>query len=312
MTLFGLKQAAIRRAMALLGIALAQFAAPAALAQGRQVHGPVDEPAESRIEGEVAVLAIYAKRDRELVSDIDRSGIVAQATLAYQLPAGRGTSLRIEAQAETDKYATSVRGEVELRQELAENVTLSLGASASERAITLESEETDQVAVRGALRVESGKAAIELWGRHRWRTYHDSAGGKGEGWQGGANLRLRFGSWHWLELRGAHERIDDGAGRHGHRRTSFGFDYSRPIAPRLRLLLGADFREWSFDGRWIADNPANPRRSDRLIRPEVGLSWGRSKGFFIRGAAGYDFHRSNDPRFSGDGPRLRLIAGFRF
>lgn len=298
--------------LGLIGLAFAQVAAPAALAQGRQTHGPVDEPAESRVEGEVAVLAIYAKRGRELASDIDRSGLGARARLSYELPAGPGTMFRVEAEAETDKYATSVRGEVGIRQELSENVSVSLAASASEGAITLESDNTDQRAVRGEVTIETGNARIELWGRHRWRTYHDPAGGTGEGWQGGASLHLRLGSWHWLELRGSQERIVDGGGRHGFRRTSLGFDYSRPIGRRLRVIAGADYREWTFDGRWIGDNPANPQRSDRLFRPEAGLSWGRSKGFFVRATAGYDFQRSNDPRLSGNGPRLRLIAGFRF
>lgn len=298
--------------LGLIGLVLAQMAAPAALAQERPAHGPIDAPAESRIEGEVAVLAIYAKRGRELASDIDRSGIGARATLGYELTAGPRTTLRIEVGAETDKYATSARGEIEVRQELSENITVSLAASATEGAITLESDKTDQRALRGEVRIEAANATIELWGRHRWRTYHDLAGGTGEGWQGGASLRRRFGSWHWLELRGTQERIVDGGGRHGFRRTGLGFDYSRPIARRLRLMIGADYRNWRFDGRWVADNPANPQRNDRLIRPEVGVSWGRTRGLYLRAIAGYDFQRSNDPRFSGNGPRLRLTVGFRF
>lgn len=312
MKAFGLSAVWLRRSLGLVGLALAQLASPAAMAQGRQTYGPVDEPARAEIEGEVAVLAIYAKRDRELVSDLDRSGIGARATLTYQLPAGANTTVRLNAAAETDKFATSVRGEAEIRQKISPTVSIAASVSAGAGAITLESDNTDQVAVRGELRIESGKVATELWARYRWRSYGDLAGGKGEGWQGGASMRLRFGSWHWLELRASRERIEDGGGRHGFSRGSIGFDYSRPIAPRLRLVMGLDYREWTYDGRWIADNPANARRSDTLFQPEAGLSWGRTKGFFVRATAGYDFQNSNDPRFSGNGARLRLIAGYRF
>ena len=33
---------------------------------------------------------------------------------------------------------------------------------------------------------------------------------------------------------------------------------------------------------------------------------------YARASAAWDFYRSNDPRFTGNGPRLRLVAGYRF
>jgi hypothetical protein len=227
------------------------------------------------------------------------------------LPAG-DTVLRLEAHSERDKFVISARAEAEVRQKLSDNVTLSVSASGTSHGIVLESLDADQLAVRGGIAVKAGKTTLEAFGRHRWRRYNDVAAGTGQGWQLGGKLHQRFGSWHWLELGTAHDRIDDGGRRHGYRRTVLALDYSRPIVGRLRLLVGTEYREWTYDARWVADNPANPQRRDRLVRPELGLAWGRTKGFRARATAGYDFYRSNDPRFSGDGPRLRMVLGYRF
>jgi hypothetical protein len=302
---------AIRRIAAGLIGALAIMASSPALAQPGQAYGPKDDSAESGFDGEVSLLATYAKRARELASDYDRSGLGASATLGYEVPAGT-TTFRLEAHVETDKYTTSYRGEAEVRQQLGEAVTVSLSASGTKHAIVLESLDADQVAVRAGIKIVAGQTAIEAFGRHRWRTYNDLTLGEGKGWQGGGKVRQRFGPYHWLEIGGNVERIDDGGGRHGFRRTTLAIDYSHPIARRLRVLVGLDHRAWTYDGRWIADNSANPRRHDRLTRPELGLSWGKTRGAYVRATAGYDFYRSNDPRWSGDGPRLRLVTGYRF
>jgi hypothetical protein len=246
-----------------------------------------------------------------VASDYDRSGLGASATVGYEVPAG-STTFRLEAQAETDKYTTSYRGEAEIRQQLGEAVTASVSVSGTKHAILLETLDGDQVAVRAGVKIIAGQTTIEAFGRHRWRYYNDVSGGSGEGWQGGAKLRQRFGPYHWLEIGGNAERIDDNGGRHGFRRTTLSVDFSQPVAKRLRLLVGLDHRAWTYDGRWIDDNPANPRRHDRLTRPELGLSWGKTKGAYVRATAGYDFYRSNDPRWSGNGPRLRLVTGYRF
>lgn len=281
-------------------------------AQAQTVHGPLDDEAKAGWEGEIAVSATYAKRDRDLISDYDRSGLGARAVIGYRLPAGNSTSLRLEAEAEVDKYTTSYSATAGIEQALGETVTASLEASGHKHLVTLESRDTDQAAVRGGIEVRSGSATIEGFARHRWRSYGDLATGSGRGWQFGGRLRERFGPYHWAEARLLHERIDDNGGRHDHRRLSLGLDYSRPLTKRLRLRPGFDFREWTYRGRYVADLSTNPRRKDRLVRPELGLSWGKARGPFLRGSAGWDFYRSNDPRFTGDGPRLRFIAGYRF
>jgi hypothetical protein len=300
-----------RRLVALAAGALTLVLAMPVLAQPGQAYGPRDDQAEGGFDGEISLLATYAKRARELASDYDRSGLGASATVGYEVPAG-STTFRLEAHAETDKYTTSYRGEAEVRQDLSEAITVSASVSGTRHAILLETLDGDQVAVRGAIKLVVGQTTIEAFGRHRWRYYNDLTGGSGQGWQGGARLRQRFGPYHWLEIAGNIERIDDNGRRHGFRRTTLSFDFSQPVAKRLRLLVGVDHRAWTYDGRWIDDNSVNPRRHDRLTRPELGLSWGKTHGAYVRATAGHDFYRSNDPRWSGNGPRLRLVTGYRF
>ncbi len=303
--------AAIRATLcgALAALAMLTLGSPA---QAQAVYGPVDDEAKAGWEGEVAVSATYAKRDRDLISDYDRSGLGAQAVIGYRLPAGNTTSVRIEAEAEVDKYNESFGGTVELAQKLSEAVTVSIAASTYQDRLTLESFKTDQAAVRIGIEVKAGSTRIEGYARHRWRDYDDLAGGTGKGWQFGSVLRERFGSYHWAEARLSHEQIDDNRGRHGFQRTSAGLDYSHPLTKRLRLRPSLDYREWTYQGRYVANLVTNPRQKDRLIRPELGLSWGKTKGLFARGSAAWDFYRSNDPRFTGNGPRLQLVAGYRF
>ncbi len=291
---------------------LALFALLASAAQAQATYGPVDEQAKAGWEGEVSVSAIYARRDRDLISDHDRSGLGTQAVLGYRLPAGNSTTLRLEAEAEVDKFNVSYGGTVELNQKLGEAVTLSLAASGHKHRISLESLNTDQAAVRAGIEIATGSTTIEGYARHRWRSYDDLAGGTGKGWQFGSRLLERLGSWHWAEARLSHDRIDDNGGRHGYRRTSLGLDYSHPLSKRLRLRPGLDYREWTYQGRYVADLATNPKRQDRLIRPELGLAWGKTRGLFARANAGWDFYRSNDPRFTGNGPRLQLVTGYRF
>lgn len=293
----------------LVPLALLIAAVPAA---AKPVYGPADDQAPSGWEGEVSVSATYAKRARDLISDFDRSGLGAQAVIGYRLPAGKGTNLRIEAEAETDKYGTSYGATAEVEQQLGERVAVRVAASGHQGLITLESLETDQAAVRLGIEVKAGDTTVEGFARHRWRRYDDLAAGTGKGWQLGSRLRQRFASWHWAEARLAHDRIDDNGGRHGYRRTSLGLDYSHPLTKRLRLRPSLDYREWTYQGRYIADLATNPRRKDRLVRPELGLAWGKTRGLYMRASAAWDFYHSNDPRFSGDGPRLRLVAGYRF
>lgn len=297
----------------LLGL-IAALSAPFAAALAQPVYGPVDDsapPAQVRWDGEVATSATYARRDRELVSDYDRSGLGASARAGIEFPAGT-TVFRLEGRAETDKYTTSYGGGAEVRVQLAANITASVEAGGTKHALVLESEDADQAALRAGVEIKTGQTTLELYGRKRWRKYNDFAGGTSDGEQAGARVRQRFGPYHWLELGGYREHFDDGGGRHGYRRTALSFDYSRPVAKRVRVLLGADYRAWTYQGRWIDDIPTNPRRHDRLIRPEAGLALGKQKGLHLRATAGYDFYRSNDPRYSGNGPRLRLRIGYRF
>lgn len=299
---------------------------PLAPASAQAVYGPTDEQiqpdkapsgtarsnqSQTGWDGQLSLSATYAKRARELVSDFDRSGVGAAAVLGHSFGSD-WTRFRLEGSASTDKYATTYGGEAELAQKLGKAVTARLTASGTKHAVTLESLDVDQATVRGGITASLGETRIEAYARLRWRRYNDASGGTGKGWQLGFHLRQNFGSHHWLALSAAHDRIADNSGFHGYRRSIASLDYSKPLTKRVRLIAGLERREWTYSGRHVGDIAAAPLRHDRLVRPDLGLSYGRSKGLYARATAGYDFYRSNDLRFSGDGPRLRLSVGFRF
>ncbi len=294
----------------------ALLVAPLASASAQAVYGPSDEQAQpgkapSGWDGQLSVSATYAKRARALVSDFDRSGMGAAAVLGRSFGSD-WTRFRIEGNASTDKYTTTYGGEAELAQQISKAVTARLTASGTKHAVTLESLDADQAAVHAGVTVSAGATRIEGYARHRWRRYHDTAGGIGKGWQLGLHLTQSFGSYHWLKLSAAHDRITDNGGFHGYRRSIVSLDYSKPLTKQLRLIAGLERREWTYPGRHVGDIATAELRHDRLVRPDLGLSYGRSTGLFARATAGYDFYRSNDIRYSGDGPRLRLSLGYRF
>lgn len=295
---------------------LVLLGAPLTSVSAQAVYGPVDDQsrpadASSAWDGQLSVSATYAKRARDLVSDFDRSGPGASAVLGHSFGSD-WTRFRLEGSVSTDKYATTYGGEAELTQKLGKAVSARISASGTKHSLTLESLDADQATLRAGLTVSAGETRFEAYARHRWRGYHDISGGTGKGWQLGLHLRQGFGAYHWLELSAAQDRIAGTSGFHGYRRSIVSLDYSKPIAKRLRLIAGAERREWTYSGRHIGDIATAELRHDRLVRPDLGLSYGRAKGIYARATAGYDFYRSNDIRFSGDGPRLRLAVGYRF
>jgi hypothetical protein len=304
----------------LLG-SLALLGAPLASANAQSVYGPVDEPARpnqiqssqsaSDWDGQLSVSAIYAKRARDLLSDFDRSGVGAAAVLGRNFGSD-WTRFRLEGSASTDKFATTYGAEAELTQKLSQAIAVRISASGTKHAVTLESLDVDQATLRAEVTIAVGKTRIKTYARHRWRGYNDISGGTGTGWQLGGGLRQSFGSFHWIELSAAHDRIAATNGFHSYRRNMVSVDYSKPITKRLRLVAGIERREWTYSGRHVGDVATAALRHDRLFRPDLGLSYGRSKGLYARATAGYDFYRSNDVRYSGDGPRLRFSIGYRF
>ena len=305
-----------RTAITRLCAALALFALAPQGAAAQESYGPRDEASEGGWSGEAAVSATYADRTRDLVSDYERKGFGLDGSIAYTLPAGKSTTLKLEASAGTDRYTTSYGARAEIEHHIGKAVSLRVTASGTKHAVVLESLDADQASVQAAVAVKAGAERIEAYARHRWRKYNDFAATQGdrtgEGWQVGARWRHRFGSYHWFNVHTAWDRIYDNGGRHSYRRTTVSLDYSHPIGKRLRVLAGADYRDWTYDGRRVGDVATAPRRSDYLVRPELGLSWGKTTGLYARATAGYDIYRSNDLRFTGDGPRLRAVLGFRF
>jgi hypothetical protein len=298
------------------GIAIAGLSAPAIAAEDSSKAKGTDEPAG--VYGEISASAIYANRSRALIDDADSSNLRVRAELGFE-----GGNAMTKFRLETHVGASDFRGDgqsaranlgalAELSQKFADSYTVAVTASHSENIVTLESAEVNQTKLAASLTAEDGKNRIEAHVGYRWRGYQDVIGGKGKGLEVGARFRHRLGSYHWAALGVTHDRISSDNIQRGYHRTSFSADYSVPVAKKVRLIAGADYRTWNYTGRTIAGVAGTPRRSDRLIRPEVGLTYGRSKGIYARATLGYDFYKSNDPRFSGNGIRAGGTVGFRF
>jgi hypothetical protein len=273
---------------------------------------------ESGWEGEISASATYANRSRELLDDANRSNIATRAEISYKGSTDL-TRYRVEAHIGASDYRGDNRdirlnwgGRAELGQKIAKDITIEASAAHSANIVSLESLNVDQSRIGGALTIEPGKHLFEVHTGYRWRNYDDGAQGSGKGMEIGARYRHRFASYHWAAFGISHDRIKSSDQRRSYRRTSLNADYSVPIAPKLRLVAGIDHRRWVYLGRPIGNVAGAANRRDRLIQIETGLSYGRAKGAFARATIGYDFYKSDDIRFSGNGVRARLGIGYRF
>jgi hypothetical protein len=267
---------------------------------------------------EISASGTFAERSREGFDDSDSSNARLRAEAGYE-GGNEMTKFRLEMHVGASDYRKDgdgarlnwgARGRV--THELSQSIAAEFSAGHSANNVVLESTKADQTRIAAKLSLKQGSKTIEASAAYRWRDYDDALGGKGKGWEAGARVHKRFGSYHWVAASVSHDRIDSGVQRRGYNRTSFTADYSVPIAKNLRFVAGAERRNWTYQGRFIGDVISAPKRQDTLTRPEIGLSYGRRKGAYIRGSAGYDFYKSNDTRFSGNGPRAQITMGFRF
>jgi hypothetical protein len=297
-------------------IVAAGFSVPAFAADEKAQADKDDQPAG--FYGEVSASGTYTKRARTLLDDADGSNLRLRTELGFE-GGNAMTKFRLEAHVGVSDYhddGGSARPRlgalVELSQKFADSYTFAASAAHDENIVTLESTNTDQTIIKASIAAEPGNNLIEAHAGYRWRDYQDAIGGKGKGVELGARLRHRFGSYHWAAIGVTHDRIASNNVQRDYRRTAFGADYSVPVAKRLRITASADYRTWTYPSRTVGSVATAPKRSDRLIRPEIGLSYGRSKGLYARSSLGYDFYKSNDPRFSGNGIRVGGTVGYRF
>ncbi len=272
-----------------------------------------------KLEAEIALSTLVAESARNDTSEDDRSRIGALAEMRY-IFFDEDTEVAIETKVEAFDYVDdgdntrfSVGATAEVRQSLTNKVKLELRGGHMTNLVTLESQNTDQSMARAAVILDLNKTSrFELAAGHRWRHYDDNAGGNGEGWQVGGKYRHRFGANHIASVGITHDEIKSTTPIHSYKRNAVAFDYSMPVAKHLRLVAGLDAREARFTGRPVGNIANAPNRKDRLIRPEIGLSYGKSTGLYARATAGYDLRSSNDARYRQDSPRLTLKVGWRF
>lgn len=311
------------RASELLGLAAlvlggssAAFAKNDAPADGKSSVD--DDGFEDGFDAEISAAGTYADRSREGFDDVDSSNVRLRGEVGYE-GGDDMTKFRLETHVAVSDYRGDNDGtrlgwgiRAEATQAIGKAASVEISAGHVTNTVVLESLRADQTKAETKFSIKQGSKTIDAHAGYRWRDYKDSAGGKGKGWEAGARIHHRFGSYNWVAASVSHDRIKSAAQRRSYQRTSFAADYSVPVAKRLRLLASAEHRNWTYQGRFVGDVAGAAKRKDTLTRPEIGLSYGRTKGVYVRGTAGYDFYKSNDARFSGNGPRAQMTIGFRF
>ncbi len=300
------------------GLAFAGHAAPA-LANGAVKSSSAGEDTDQGFEGELSTTVIGAKLSQADTGDAtDSSGIGAHAGLAYS-GAAHKLRFRLEVDASVFEYReptrnsrTTTRIGGEVNQDVTKDLSIGVSAARAFNMITLESVDANQTSTQAGLTWKRGKHQVEAGAGYRWRQYNDGLASRGKGGQLSLRYRHSFGSWHWAAARAGYDQVQSPNRLYGYKRASFALDYNLPIASRLRAVAGFDVRSWKYDGRHISGNPAASQRRDQLYRPEIGLSYGNSKGLFGRATLAYDVRRSNDVRYRNDGLRVGLTAGFSF
>jgi hypothetical protein len=301
--------------MAMVGLA------PSAKAQDRETQ-PDREDAKDRTstvwDGEIALRGNYTKLSGDQLDDFDSSGGQVSGEIGWQYDR-RVTSFRLEAGAGVTEYTDDTRetryhgtARALVSQAIARDLRVEASAAYAENAIVLEAPEADQTLVRAAVVYAPKAHRVELFAAKRWREYKVPVRASSQGWQAGARYRYRIASYHWIALGAVRDTISSSDPRLRYKRTSLALDYSMPLSRTVRLVAGLDRRTWTFSGRSVGDSFGAPKRKDRMVRPEFGLAFGKSKGVFGRASAGYDFRQSNDPRYDREGARTSVTLGLRF
>jgi hypothetical protein len=277
-----------------------------------------DDETIAGFDADASLRAVSAKRSQFGGEDLDSSGIGARAEIGDQIKTDK-TEVRFQADANGYIYFDDTRdtregygGRARVTQMLSDSFSASVEGRYAANAITLEAPSVDQKTVRGELAWESGNNRVTGLVDYRWRSYDDTARSHGKGTRAGIEYRRRFGARHWLSVDVAHERNKSANALRGYERVSAAIDYSRPIAEKLRLRGGLEARRWTYDGRIAQGAAPGTLRKDKLFAPEIGLSFGKTKGLYANARASYEFRTSNDVRYRADGPRFELSLGFRF
>ena len=263
--------------------------------------------------------AVQADRAVFQGEDVESSGFGASALAGVTLRE-QNTTVRFAVDTKVFEFADDERQRREslgisvyARQQVSEAVEVEVRARRVSDIVTLESRSADQRAVRGQVEWNRETNRVRLEAEWRMRDYDDGVGSRGEGPSFEAQYNRRLGSWHWARLTVRHDAIESAdAPRRSYEREMVRGEYSLPITRNLRFKPALEYRQWRYDARQAQGDPQGRLREDHLVSPEIGLAYGKLRGFYAEGSAEYEFRASNDERFGEDAPRFMLDVGYRF
>ncbi len=262
--------------------------------------------------------AVEAERAIFQGDDVESSGVGISAAASVTFTEN-ATQIRISVDPTVFDFSDDERKtrkslglSVEVRQQVSENVRIALRSRRVSNLVTLESRSVDQRSVRGEMLWEDADNRVRLRGEYRFRDYDDAVRSSGEGPRIEAQYNRRIASYHWARLTARHDAIDSDRERLSYSREVVRADYSLPLTKRLRLRPALEYSQWRYDARIARQDGAEALRRDTVVNPEIGLSYGKARGFYAQARAEYEFRDSNDVRFREDAPRFSLDVGYRF
>ena len=270
----------------------------------------------------VEMEARAVQSDREVVDgdDIESSGAGLGIDAGFTWKEGR-TEVQFDLGAEVFDFSEdgrltreSASAQLTLTQEITPEISLSASVGHWEDIVTLEARQTDQDAVQGEIKYENRTHRLRLRAQYREREYERVTPSTGKGMRYDFQYNYRIGSWHWARLELRTEDIDSDHSRRGYERHMVRVGYSLPLDrdKKWRLRPQLEYRDWTYDGRTVLDEPDAALRNDSYIQPEIGLAYGKSDGLKARARVAYQFRSSNDPRYREDAPYLDFTVGYRF
>ncbi|MXO86830.1 hypothetical protein GRI38_12415 [Altererythrobacter aurantiacus] len=262
--------------------------------------------------------AVQSERGVFQGDDVESSGVGISADSSVTFVEGE-TRLEISVDPTVFEFSDETRGTrkslgigIELSQRIGETLKLSVRSRRVSNIVTLESRSADQRSLRGEVEWEKGNDRLRLRGEYRMRDYDDAEQSEGEGPLVEVQYNRRLGPYHWLRLSARHDAIESDNERRSYERERVRAEYSLPVAKRLRLRPALEYRQWRYDSRIARGDMNDELRRDSLINPEIGIAYGKTRGFFLNGTAEYEFRKSNDERFGENAPRFTLDVGYRF
>lgn len=276
-----------------------------------------DEPLDGWVEA--SLRAVSSSRSVPDSDGVDGSGVGAGLDTGFEWRSGR-TEVQFDLRGEVFDYSQADRvtrktlvGGMTLTQHLNDLIAVELNASHADNVVTLESQNTDQDAVRGAVILSRGDNELHLEAQYRKREYNSDPADQADGMRYDASFQHRFGNYHWLHLDASQESLEADRDFRSYDRTTLRATYSQPVAKRLRLRPQLEYRRWRYDARYVNDNTAGEQRRDWYVEPELAIVYGRpDRGVQLMARAAYQFRTSNDALFRDDQPVFEAEVGYKF